>query len=329
MTSVIKPPRLNVGDTIGIAAPASAFDEDAFTKGIRRIQEAGYRPLFQPDIFSRSNYLAGSDKRRADELNRLFADRSINAIFCARGGYGSQRILPMLDGDTIRKNPKIFMGYSDVTALHCYLYNACGLVTFHGPLVTEFGDMSEDALRVVFDALGNPAPWGELPSSRLDVLRPGESEGILLGGSLSVFACTLGTPYDHSTADAILFFEDRGEKPYAIDRLFSHLKSAGKLDGVRAYTRSIHPSRKMVGRRKGLWGRGETNRPRCGRFEPLPRALEFSRRAFHEKHLLPPRRAREDRRREGGGDDHGAMPDGLKKINHGWTRPEGAPLGEN
>jgi muramoyltetrapeptide carboxypeptidase len=139
----------------------------------------------------------------------------------------------MLDGDTIRKNPKIFMGYSDVTALHCYLYNACGLVTFHGPLVTEFGDMSEDALRVVFDALGNPTPWGELPSSRLDVLRPGESEGILLGGSLSVFACALGTPYDHSTADAILFFEDRGEKPYAIDRLFSHLKSAGKLDGVK------------------------------------------------------------------------------------------------
>jgi muramoyltetrapeptide carboxypeptidase len=233
MTSVIKPPRLKPGDTIGIAAPASAFDKDAFSRGIRRIQDAGYRTLFQPDVFSRSNYLAGADKRRAEEMNRLFADRSIKAIFCARGGYGSARILPLLDSETIRNNPKIFMGYSDITALHCYLYNMCGLVTFHGPLVTEFGDMAEDALRSIFNALGNPAPWGELPSPHLEVLRPGKSEGIIIGGSLSVFACTLGTKYDLSTSDAVLFFEDRGEPPYAIDRLFSHLKLAGKLDAAR------------------------------------------------------------------------------------------------
>lgn len=232
MTSVIKPPRLKPGDTIGVAAPASAFDKDMFLRGIRRIQDAGYRTLFQSDIFSRSNYLAGADERRADELNRLFADRSIKAIFCARGGYGSQRILPMLDSGTIRKNPKIFMGYSDITALHRYLHNICGLVTFHGPLVTEFGDMAEDDLSAIFNALGNPAPWGELPSPRIEVLRSGKSEGMLLGGSLSVFACTLGTPYDRPTADAILFFEDRGEKPYAVDRLFSHIKLAGKLDAA-------------------------------------------------------------------------------------------------
>lgn len=227
---MIKPPRLRPGDTIGIAAPASAFDEDAFSMGIRRIQDAGYRIFFRPDIFSRSNYLAGADARRADELNSLFADRSINAIFCARGGYGSQRILPMLDQETIRKNPKIFMGYSDITALHCYLHNRCGLVTFHGPLVTEFGVMAEDALRSIFHALGNPAPWGGLPSPRVKVLRSGQSEGILMGGSLSVFACALGTPYAPPTAGAVLFFEDRGEKPYAVDRLFSHVKLAGKLD---------------------------------------------------------------------------------------------------
>lgn len=232
MTSVIKPPRLKPGDTIGIAAPASAFDEDAFAEGVRRIRDAGYRTFFRPDVFSRDNYLAGSDERRAGELNRLFADRSIKAIFCARGGYGSQRILPMLDRETIGKNPKIFMGYSDVTALHCCLHKICGLVTFHGPLVTEFGKMTEDALRAVFDALGDPAPWGELPSPRTEALRPGASEGILLGGSLSVFASVLGTPYEPPTAGAVLFFEDRGEKPYAVDRLFSHLKLAGKLDGA-------------------------------------------------------------------------------------------------
>lgn len=232
MTSVIKPPRLKPGDTIGIAAPASAFDEDAFAQGIRRIQDAGYRAFFRPDVFSRSNYLAGSDERRADELNRLFADRSIKAIFCARGGYGSQRMLPLLDKETIKQNPKIFMGYSDITALHCYLYNICGLVTFHGPLVTEFGAMSEDALRAIFNALGNPATWGYLPSPHLEALKSGKSEGILLGGSLSVFACTLGTPYDRPAAGAVLFLEDRGEKPYAVDRLLTHLKLAGKFDGA-------------------------------------------------------------------------------------------------
>jgi muramoyltetrapeptide carboxypeptidase len=230
MASVIKPLRLKPGDTVGIAAPASAFDKNAFLKGVSRIQDAGYRTLFQPDIFSRSSYFAGTDQRRADELNRLFADKSISAIFCARGGYGSQRILPLLDVETIRKNPKIFMGYSDITALHCYLHNICGLATFHGPLVTELGDMSEDDLHTICNALGNPAPWGAIPSTELEVVRPGKSEGILLGGSLSVFACTLGTPYDRPTSNAILFFEDRGEKPYAVDRLLSHIKLAGKFE---------------------------------------------------------------------------------------------------
>jgi len=233
MTSAIKPPGLRPGDTIGIAAPAGAFDEDAFRRGIRRIQDASFRTFFRPDIFSRSGYLAGTDERRADEMNRLFADRTTRAIFCARGGYGSQRILPLLDAPTIRRNPKIFMGYSDITALHCYLHRVCGLVTFHGPLVTEFGAMGEDTSRSVFRALANPAPWGELPSPRIEVLRPGKSEGILMGGSLSVFTRMLGTPYDPPTPGAILFFEDRGEKPYAVDRLFSHLKLAGKFDEAR------------------------------------------------------------------------------------------------
>jgi len=233
MTSAIKPPGLRPGDTIGVAAPAGAFEEEAFHRGIRRIQDAGYRTFFRPDIFSRSAYLAGTDERRADELNRLFADRTVNAIFCARGGYGSQRILPLLDAATIRRNPKIFMGYSDITALHNYFQKMCDLVTFHGPLVTELGAMAEDTSRFVFRALATREPWGELPSPGIEVLRPGKSEGVLAGGSLSVFTGTLGTPYDSPTAGAILFFEDRGEKPYAVDRLFSHLKLAGKFNEAR------------------------------------------------------------------------------------------------
>jgi muramoyltetrapeptide carboxypeptidase len=233
MTSVIKPPALRPGDTIGVAAPASAFDKDAFQRGIRRIQNAGYRTFFRPDIFSRSAYLAGTDERRADELRGLFADRTIRAIFCARGGYGSQRIIPMLDAETIRVNPKIFMGYSDITALHAYFRKMCDLVTFHGPFITELGAMAEDAFRSVFRTLAEREPWGELTSPGIEVLREGKSDGVLTGGSLSVFAATIGTPYETPTADAILFFEDRGEKPYAVDRLFSHLKLAGKFSGAK------------------------------------------------------------------------------------------------
>ncbi len=230
MTRAIKPPGLRPGDTIGIAAPAGAFDENAFRSGIQCIHDAGFRTLFRPDIFSRSGYLAGDDRRRADEINRLFADATVKAILCARGGYGSQRILPLLDAAVIRSNPKIFMGYSDITALHCYLRKTCGLVSFHGPFVTELGAAGEDAARSIFRALANPAAWGELPSPRLEVLRPGKSEGFLMGGCLSVFTGILGTPHDPPTAGAVLFFEDRGEKPYVVDRLFSHLKLAGKFD---------------------------------------------------------------------------------------------------
>jgi muramoyltetrapeptide carboxypeptidase len=232
MTSAIKPPRLRPGDTIGIAAPASAFEEEAFHRGIRRIHDAGYRTSFCPDIFSRSGYLAGTDERRADELHRLFADRTISAIFCARGGYGSQRILPLLDAATIRRNPKIFMGYSDITALHTYFQKMCDLVTFHGPLVTELDRMDAGAVSFVFESLGRKSPWGELPACGIEALCPGNAEGELIGGSLSIYSILLGTVYAPLMEEKILFFEDRGEKPYAIDRIFSHLKLAGIFNRI-------------------------------------------------------------------------------------------------
>ncbi len=233
MTSVIKPTGLRPGDTIGLAAPGGIFKKDLFLHGLQHIQEAGYKIFFRPDIFSQKGYLAGSDERRAIELNLLFADSRIKAIFCARGGYGSQRILPLLDKKVIRANPKIFMGYSDITALHTFLHELCGLVTFHGPLVTEMANLEAEGLGRLLLALNNADPWGELAPGCLDIVRGGNAEGIITGGSLTVFTQTLGTRYEPRTDGRILFFEDRGEKPYAVDRLISHLKLAGKFDKVK------------------------------------------------------------------------------------------------
>lgn len=232
MTSVIKPPPLENGGTVGIAAPASPFDREAFIRGVRAIEGAGYRVVYGEGIFSRDGYLAGSDRRRAEELEGLFADPAVKAVFCARGGYGSQRILPLLDAGAIRRAPKIFLGYSDITALHGFIGRECGLATFHGPLVTEMGAMDKGALRALLSSLGNAAPWGELACG-LEALRGGRGEGPIAGGSLSVFRATLGTRYAPVTEGRILFFEDRGEKPYAVDRLFSALRLSGALAGAR------------------------------------------------------------------------------------------------
>jgi muramoyltetrapeptide carboxypeptidase len=232
MTTLIKPPRLKHGDTIGIAAPASAFDQDAFLRGVAFIRETGYRTFFREDIFSRDGYLAGTDGRRASELMELFSHRDVRAILCARGGYGSQRIIPLLDPQLVRSNPKIFMGYSDVTALHAYLQATCNLVTFHGPLVTELATLEEDASHLLFQSLSLIGPWGELPCGHTEVLRPGRGEGALAGGSLSVLSATLGTPYAPDMRGTIIFLEDRNEKPYAIDRFFTHLRLAGAFDAA-------------------------------------------------------------------------------------------------
>jgi muramoyltetrapeptide carboxypeptidase len=232
MTSAIKPPPLEKGGVVGIAAPASPFDRDAFARGVRALEESGYRVAFDEGIFSRDGYLAGSDRRRAEELARLFADPRVGAIFCARGGYGSQRVLPMLDAGLIRRSPKIFVGYSDITALHGFLGGECGLVTFHGPLVTEMGGMGPGALRALLSSLGKTAAWGGIASG-LRAVRGGRAEGKIVGGSLSVFCATLGTRYAPPTKGRILLFEDRGEKPYAVDRLFSTLRISGTIGGAR------------------------------------------------------------------------------------------------
>jgi muramoyltetrapeptide carboxypeptidase len=193
---------------------------------------------YTPRLFEHHRYLAGHDHARAAELNALFADPDIRAIFCCRGGYGSQRLIPYLDTATIQAHPKIFVGYSDLTSLLLYLYSQCHLVTLHGPVVA--GDLRRGltpAMQRQFQGVltGDPAamqPPDECLTS-LTILRPGEVEGRLLGGCLSLLVCAIGTPWQPQTRDTILFLEDRGERLYAIDRMLTYLKLAGVFAGVR------------------------------------------------------------------------------------------------
>lgn len=235
---VVRPAALREGDCIGLAAPASPFQEEALHEGIEVLRDMGFRVRYEPRVFERYRYLAGRDAERAAELQTLFADPDVKAIFCCRGGYGSQRLLPFLSASTIRANPKLFMGYSDLTSLLCYLDACCGLTTLHGPVVC--GDLRRDlgaaARRQLTGMLTGDMEAMQPPDACQDdlvVLRAGDAEGRLLGGCLSVFAGAIGTPFQPRTRGAMLFLEDKGERLYVIDRLLTALKLSGLLEGVR------------------------------------------------------------------------------------------------
>ena len=229
---------MRTGDCIGLAAPASPFREEALQEGVDVLQELGFRVRYEPRIFERYRYLAGRDVERAAELQNLFADPDVKAVFCCRGGYGSQRLLPYLDAGAIRDTPKIFMGYSDLTSLLCFLDTRCGLAALHGPVVCGHlqTELDADAQRQLMGLLTGDVEAMQPPTSRQDdltVLIAGDAEGRLLGGCLSVFVCTIGTPVQPRTEGAILFLEDRGERLYAVDRMLTTLKLSGLLHGVR------------------------------------------------------------------------------------------------
>jgi muramoyltetrapeptide carboxypeptidase len=235
---LLRPAALQEGDCIGLAAPASPFHQPAFFEGVAVLQALGFRVHYTPRVFARHRYLAGSDAERAAELHSLFTNPDVQAIFCCRGGYGSQRLLPYLDAEVIRSHAKIFMGYSDLTSLLLFLYSRCGLVSFHGPVVV--GDLQpgldpavQQQLKGLLsgDANTMQPPASQLTS--LTVLCPGEAEGILLGGCLSLLVCAMGTPFQPDTRHTILFLEDRGERLYAIDRMLTSLRLAGVFEAVR------------------------------------------------------------------------------------------------
>jgi muramoyltetrapeptide carboxypeptidase len=232
----IKPPALKKGDTVGIVAPASYFPRPDFEAGCDALRQMGYNPVFDDSIFDRDLYFAGSVERRAHELEIMFARPDVKAIVCGRGGYGANYLLPRLDIKKIAANPKIFVGYSDLTSLLTYLCDAAGIVTFHGPMVAkDFAKPGGVDAASWQSALGGADRWPLefAANSGVKSLVQGSAEGVLYGGCLSMLVESLGTPYEIRTEGIILFIEDVAAKPYQIDRMLMHLKLAGKLNAVR------------------------------------------------------------------------------------------------
>ncbi len=229
--------RLKYGDTIGLISPASPEDPDKIKKSICFLRSQGFKVKEGKHLYDKWGYLAGQDEDRAQDLMDMFKDNEVDMILCMRGGYGSMRLLPYLDFNVIQDNPKIFIGYSDITVFLNTLSSYCGLITFHGPMGnSDFTDT--DTLSSFLSTLMN----GYMPYRLLNPLNTniicnirGKAKGKIVGGNLSLIASTIGTPYEIDTKDNILFIEDIGEQPYAIDRLLTHLHLAGKLQKCRGF----------------------------------------------------------------------------------------------
>lgn len=239
---LVKPSRLRAGDTVGLIEPAG-FTDDAFDLDLVKetIVAMGLKPKAAPHLAGRYGYLAGTDADRAADVNAMFADSQVRAVFAVRGGWGCARILPRLDFAMIRRNPKLLVGFSDITALHLAFAARAGFTTIHGPnAASSWGAFSWDAFRAVaFDA-GTPTfatPVGQEDrlaqrNGRIRTFRPGVARGRLLGGNLTVLTALMGTAYLPDFTGAILFIEDIGEQPYRIDRMLTQLSLAGVLGGL-------------------------------------------------------------------------------------------------
>lgn len=247
LAAPLLPPRLAAGDTVGIVAPASATFQSVDVAIARESLEAlGLQVKIGRHVLARHGYLAGADKDRAADINAFFGDRDVRAVLPIRGGWGSSRVLPHLDYDLIRRNPKVVVGYSDITALHLAIQAKTGLVTFHGPNGLGRWDAwsLEYFKRVLFNAeavaMDNPKELSDRNAltqteNRVQTLTPGTARGRLLGGNLTVLTAILGSPYVPSFDGAILFLEDVGEDLYRVDRMFTQLKLAGVLDRLRGF----------------------------------------------------------------------------------------------
>jgi muramoyltetrapeptide carboxypeptidase len=225
------PERLSPGECIGIVAPASAFDTAKFERGIELITSMGFRVDIPQGLLDPKGYLSASDEIRAMHINRYFADPGIKAIFCARGGYGSVRALEWLDWDTICKNPKIFVGYSDITVLLSAFYVKCRFAVFHGPMAVTLADSDEDSKTALLTALTCPNPY-QFSLEDCRILKPGAAAGPVIGGNLASLCHLMGTAYAPQTKKHIVFLEDRGEALYRIDRMLKHLALAGYFKDI-------------------------------------------------------------------------------------------------
>lgn len=247
---MIKPQALSPGDTIGVVAPSSPpKDPNEIDRGIAALKTLGFKVRLGKAVRKRTGYLAGSDNERANDINSMFADPTVDAVMCLRGGYGSPRILDLIDYQKIKKHPKIFCGFSDITALHLAIQKKVGLCTFHGPTVLSgFAKNPTSAYTVgsFLKAVCTPSPIGDIgigfPKKQYPkpvTICKGRASGKLLGGNLTLITSLVGTQYQPSFSGSILFLEDINEPIYKIDRILTHLLHAGVLKGVRGVALGI------------------------------------------------------------------------------------------
>ncbi len=243
---------LQPGDTIGICAPSGSFDRSVFEMGLNTIRDMGFRVYIPRGIYLKKRYLAGDDINRAEIINQLFKDEKVKGILCARGGFGAMRVLPFLDYEVIRKHPKIFVGFSDVTAILVTLVQKCFFPVFHGPVVTSLACASRETLSSFFNILtSSPLSLssfcsdssllsgvsilpggGVLLKSGMSICK-GSATGILSGGNLATLSSLTGTAFQPDFKGCIFFLEDIGEPPYKIDRMLTQMKMAGVFNGIK------------------------------------------------------------------------------------------------
>jgi muramoyltetrapeptide carboxypeptidase len=234
------PERLNPGDTIAIVAPASAPpDPKNIDRSVAALQRLGFKAKLAPNVRKRWGFLAGTDRERASDLMKMFTDRSVKGIICVRGGYGTGRLLPLLDYRTIGANPKAFIGYSDITSLHCAFLAKSNLVSFHGPMPnSDFvkprcpNFTRQSFLRTLMNAAAPGSICDGYKKKTVTILRRGIASGPLVGGNITLLCASLGTPYHPPFKGCILFFEDLDEVPYRFDRMLTQLLNAGLLQKV-------------------------------------------------------------------------------------------------
>jgi muramoyltetrapeptide carboxypeptidase len=227
---IIKPKRINKNSTIALIAPAGPVTKEQLLKSSQRFEELGFKVVYKQRILDRKGYLAGSDSDRSTEIHDAFANSQVDAIVCIRGGYGSSRIVSKIDFELIKRNPKIFIGYSDITVLLNAIWQKTGLITFHG--VVGNSVFTEYTTQGLLKILTCHEPGYEIftfDETSMSNINPGKASGELVGGNLSLIISLIGTPFEIDFTDKIVFIEDIDEKPYKIDRMLTQLLLAGKL----------------------------------------------------------------------------------------------------
>ncbi len=232
---ILKPKRLHKGQTIGIVAPASPVERrDKMQRALMYLKNCGFKVKLGKHVKDVYGYLAGTDEARAQDINTMFEDPDVNAIFCLRGGYGSPRLLNLIDYETIARHPKIFAGYSDITALSCAIFAKTSLITFSSPMVvSDMVNPDPYSFNIFWGMLMGTRSITEIKNftkHRRTALKKGSAQGRLIGGNLTLFTGLIGTGYMPSLNNALIFFEDVAEEPYRIDRMLSQCEHAGILN---------------------------------------------------------------------------------------------------